>query len=248
MVYSGVVHYLSEEKKNKKEFGLIIGVLTHMKLILLFLPMLIISQQGLTAYGDTGYNLNRIKRELAAPYNSQKMVIKGNKYFFKNPTNATLVLDDSKEPINVITNYNLLEQTFDVFDENQIYKLLPSKIQKVIFPNIEFTSINNKFYEVIESNEDFSLLADTYLEIYFPEYTPGIQEKPDPKYRKRNSVFLYYNNRFNYVERRKNFLVSMFSKNMTKDINTFIKKNKISPRDNDELKTLFLKFHSSLNR
>ena len=114
-----------------------------MKLVLLLLPMLIISQQGLTAYGDNGYNLNRITRELAAPYNSQKMVVKGNKYFFKSPANATLVLDDSKDPINVITNYNLLEQTFDIFDEKQIYKLLPNKIKKVIFSNIEFTSINN---------------------------------------------------------------------------------------------------------
>ena len=99
-----------------------------------------------------------------------------------------------------------------------------------------------------EINDNFSLLADTYLEIYFPEYTPGIQDKPDPKYRKKNSVFLYYKDRFNYVERRKSFLISMFNKDMAKEINTFMKKNKISPRDNDELKSLFAEFHSSLNR
>ena len=89
----------------------------------------------------------------------------------------------------------------------------------------EFVLINNKFYEVIESNKNFSLLADTYLEIYYPDYTPGIQDKPDPKYRKKNSVFLYYNDKFNYVERRKSFLISMFDKNVSKDVNTFIKKN-----------------------
>ena len=86
------------------------------------------------------------------------------------------------------------------------------------------------------------------LEIYYPDYTPGIQDKPDPKYRKKNSVFLYYNDKFNYVERRKSFLISMFDKNVSKDVNTFIKKNKISPRDDQELKTLFVKFHNSLNR
>ena len=151
-------------------------------------------------------------------------------------------------PINVITNYNLLEQTFDIFDGTETLKLLPNKIKKVVFANKEFVSINDKFYEVIEINDNFSLLADTYLEIYFPEYTPGIQDKPDPKYRKKNSVFLYYKDRFNYVERRKSFLISMFNKNMAKEINTFMKKNKISPRDNDELKSLFAEFHSSLNR
>ena len=159
-----------------------------------------------------------------------------------------MILTEEETPINVITNYNLLEQTFDIFDGTETLKLLPNKIKKVVFANKEFVSINDKFYEVIEINDNFSLLADTYLEIYFPEYTPGIQDKPDPKYRKKNSVFLYYKDRFNYVERRKSFLISMFNKNMAKEINTFMKKNKISPRDNDELKSLFAEFHSSLNR
>ena len=182
------------------------------------------------------------------PYNPNRTVIEGNKYFFKKPSNATLILIDGEKPLNVITNYNLLDQTFDIFENNDPLKLLPNKIYKVLFPETEFVSINNKFYEVIEANDEFSLLADTYLEIFFPDYTPGIQDKPDPKYRKRNSVFLYYKNKFNYVERRKSFLISMFKENMAKEINTFMKKNKISPRNNDELKFLFNEFHSFLNR
>ena len=197
---------------------------------------------------NIGLDLAYIKRELSMPYKSNRLKIDGNKYFFKNASNATLILIEEETPVNVITNYNLLEQTFDVFDGNETLKLLPNKIQKVIFPEKEFVSIDNKFYEAIEINDDFSLLADTYLEIYFPEYTPGIQDKPDPKYRKKNSVLLYYKDRFNYVERRKSFLISMFDKNMAKEINTFMKKNKISPRDNDELKSLFNEFHSFLNK
>lgn len=193
-------------------------------------------------------DLSYIKRELSMPYKSNRLKIDGNKYFFKDASNATLVLIEEETPVNVITNYNLLEQTFDVFDGSETLKLLPNKIQKVIFPDKEFVSIDNKFYEAIEINDNFSLLADTYLEIYFPEYTPGIQDKPDPKYRKKNSVFLYHKDRFNYVERRKSFLISMFDKNMAKEINTFMKKNKISPRDNDELKSLFNEFHSFLNK
>ena len=193
-------------------------------------------------------DLSYIKRELSMPYKSNRLKIDGNKYFFKDASNATLVLIEEETPVNVITNYNLLEQTFDVFDGSETLKLLPNKIQKVIFPDKEFVSIDNKFYEAIEINDNFSLLADTYLEIYFPEYTPGIQDKPDPKYRKKNSVLLYYKDRFNYVERRKSFLISMFDKNMAKEINTFMKKNKISPRDNDELKSLFNEFHSFLNK
>ncbi len=217
-----------------------------MKYVFLFLSFFVYSQQ--LTLQDTGVNLEFIKRELSAPYKSNTVIITGNKYYFKKPINATLKLSNNESPVNVITNYNLLEQTFDISDGNETLKLLPNKIDKVVFPDTEFVSINDKFYEVIETNNNFLLLADTYLEIYYPEYTPGIQDKPDPQYRKKNSVFLYYKERFNYVERRKSFLISMFNKNMAKEINTFIKKNKISPRDNDELKSLFNKFHSSLNR
>lgn len=223
-----------------------IDVTFFVKYVFLFLSFFVYSQQ--LTLQDTGVNLEFIKRELSAPYQSNTVIITGNKYYFKKSINATLKLSNNESPVNVITNYNLLEQTFDIFDGSETLKLLPNKIQKVIFPDKEFVSIDNKFYEAIEVNDNFSLLADTYLEIYFPEYTPGIQDKPDPKYRKKNSVLLYYKDRFNYVERRKSFLISMFNKNMAKEINTFMKKNKISPRDNDELKSLFVEFHSSLNR
>ena len=124
---------------------------------------------------------------------------------------------------------------------------MPDKIEKVTFNDRVFLSVNDKFYELIEQNSNFSLLADTFLEAYIPEYQPGIQEKPDPRYRKSNSVFLYYNDRFTYIERRKNFLISMFQKSKSKEINTFYKKNKISPRDDSELKTLFIEFFDFLS-
>ena len=122
-----------------------------------------------------------------------------------------------------------------------------NKIEKVTFNDRVFLSVNGKFYELVEQNENFSLLADTFLEAYIPEYQPGIQEKPDPRYRRNNSVFLYYNDRFTYIERRKNFLISMFHKSKSKEINTFYKKNKISPRDDSELKTLFIEFFDFLS-
>ena len=48
------------------------------------------------------------------------------------------------------------------------------------------------------------------------------------------------------IERRKKFLLSMFSKNMSKEINSYIKKNKISPGDNEDLSNLFLEFFDHL--
>tara|TARA_B100001093_G_scaffold467474_1_gene486705 strand:+ start:3711 stop:4283 length:573 start_codon:yes stop_codon:yes gene_type:complete len=188
-----------------------------------------------------------LQREIASAYNPKTTTFTGNKYFYKKPKKATLELIDSEEPIIVLTNYNLLDQSFDILGEENTLKLLPNKIVRVAFNDRVFVSKNGKFYQSIEENSDFALLADTFLEAYIPEYQPGIQEKPDPRYRKNNSVFLYYKNRFTYIERRKNFLISMFDKSKTKEINSFYKKNKISPRDDNELKTLFTEFFKFLS-
>ena len=103
---------------------------------MLFIPVLLFSQVTTTEFGnistDIGLDLSYIKRELSMPYKSNRINIAGNKYFFKEPSNATLVLIEDQTPVNVITNYNLLEQTFDIFDGSETLKLLPNKIKKRI--------------------------------------------------------------------------------------------------------------------
>jgi hypothetical protein len=167
-----------------------------------------------------------VQREIASAYNPKTTTFTGNKYFYKKSKQAALELIDSEEPIIVLTNYNLLDQSFDIVGEENTLKLLPNKIIRVSFNDRVFVSKNGKFYESIEENDDFSLLANTFLEAYIPEYQPGIQEKPDPRYRRNNSVFLYYKNRFTYIERRKNFLISMFKNLKQKKLTAFIKKTK----------------------
>jgi hypothetical protein len=215
--------------------------------ISLLLPLAIFAQTNFISSDSYESNFQLVQREIASAYNPKTSTFTGNKYFYKKSKQAALELIDSEEPIIVLTNYNLLDQSFDILGEENTLKLLPNKIIRVSFNDRVFVSKNGKFYESIEENDDFSLLADTFLEAYIPEYQPGIQEKPDPRYRRNNSVFLYYKNRFTYIERRKNFLISMFDKSKTKEINSFYKKNKISPRDDNELKTLFIEFFEFLS-
>lgn len=214
--------------------------------ILLF-SVLSFGQSDFLSNSAANSNFYLLQRELATTYNPKTSSFSGNKYFYKRQKNATLELFDSDDPINVETNYNLLDQTFDINGQENTLKLLPHKIKKVTFDDRVFISVNGKFYESIEQNNNFSLLADTFLEAYIPDYQPGIQEKPDPRFRRNNSLFLYYKERFTYIERRKTFLISMFKNSKTKDINTFYKKNKISPRDDSELKMLFVEFFEYLN-
>ncbi len=217
--------------------------------IILLFPFLVFSQTNVVSTGSFESNFQLVQSEIASVYNPKTTTFIGNKYFFKSSKPATLVLFDSDEPITVKTNYNLLDQTFDVIsdDNDKTLKLLPNKILRVTFDDRIFISKNGKFYESLHENYEFSLLADTFLEAYIPDYQPGIQEKPDPRYRRNNSVFLYYKDRFTYIERRKNFLISMFHKSKSKEINNFYKKNKISPRNNDELSRLFVEFFKFIN-
>ncbi len=214
---------------------------------LILFPVATLGQTNFISSDMYESNFQLVQREIASVYNPKTTTFTGNKYFYKKPQEAVLVLFDGEEPIKVKTNYNLLDQTFDIEGEDNILKLEPNKVLKVTFSDRVFVSKNGKFYESIEENSNFSLLADTFLEAYIPEYQPGIQEKPDPRYRRNNSVFLFYNNRFTYIERIKNFLISMFNKSKSKEINTFYKKNKISPRDNEELKDLFITFFDFLS-
>ena len=123
-----------------------------MRFVLILFSLNIFCQQ--LTLSDTGVNLEFIKRELSAPYKSQNIVIAGNKYFFKKPTNATLKLSNNETPVNVVTNYNLLEQTFDIFDDNSMYKLLPDKIEKVIFSEKEFDDLTEKLRKSLQEAKD----------------------------------------------------------------------------------------------
>lgn len=215
--------------------------------IILLFSVLSFAQSDFLSSSAANSNFYLLQRELATAYNPKNTSFTGNKYFFKKPKDAILNLFDSGDPINVKTNYNLLDQTFDINGQENTLKLLPNKIKKVTFDDRVFVSVNGKFYESVQHHNNFSLLSDTFLEAYVPDYQPGIQEKPDPRFRKNNSLFLYYKERFTYIERRKNFLISMFKNSMSKEINNFYKKNKISPRDDNELKMLFIEFYEFLN-
>jgi hypothetical protein len=216
------------------------------KIIFLFFYIGLFSQNYNTTNFNTDSNFNLIRSEISAPYKKEKINFSGNRYFYKEYQKALVFMFERNDPIEVKTNYNLLEQTFDINYNNETLKLLPNKVQRVRTIDNKFLSLKGKFYELILENDSFLLLADTYLEIYIPDYQPGIQAKPDPTYRKKNSILLYQNNIFKKIERRKKFLLSLFDSSKSKEINNFMKKNKISPSDNNDLSNLFLTFFEDL--
>ena len=86
----------------------------------LFFPLLVFSQTNLISSDSYESNFQLVQSEIASVYNPKTTNFTGNKYFFKKSKDATLVLFDTDEPITVKTNYNLLDQTFDIVsDDNE---------------------------------------------------------------------------------------------------------------------------------
>ena len=59
---------------------------------------------------DIDSNFSIIQNQITAEYKKRVINYSGNRYYFKKPQNALIFLFDGEKPINVQTNYNLLEQ------------------------------------------------------------------------------------------------------------------------------------------
>ena len=165
--------------------------------------------------------------------------IDGSTYFFKKPQDAILILTDGGNPISLKTNYNLLNETFEVESEDGLLNLAPNKINSIKFIENFFVVFDSKFYELITKNDKFSILKSFSLEAIEPDYQPGIQDKPNLRYKKVNSLFIKVNNKLSQIKLSKKAIIALFGKSNSKIVKTFMKKNKISVRDNNDLKVLF---------
>ena len=122
--------------------------------ILLF-PLLVYSQTNFVSTSSYESNFQLVQSEIASIYNPKTTNFTGNKYFYKLPKDAILVLFDTDEPITVKTNYNLLDQSFDILsdDNDKTLKLLPNKIQKVSFDDrvlyLKMESSTNQFMKIM---------------------------------------------------------------------------------------------------
>ena len=150
-----------------------------------------------------------------------------------------MILSDGGNPISLKTNYNLLNETFEVESEDGLLNLAPNKISSIRFIENYFVVFNSKFYELITKNNKFSILKSFSLEAIEQDYQPGIQDKPNLRYKKVNSLYIVVNNKLSQIKLSKKAIIALFGKSNSKLVKTFIKKNKISIRDNKDLKLLF---------
>jgi len=133
-------------------------------LLFLFFVVFNYSQTFDTNITNINSQFQTILKEISLGKSNVPLEIDGSTYFFKKPQDAVIVLTDGKNPIKIKTNYNLLNETFEVESEDGLLNLAPNKINSIKFKEHSFIVFDSKFYQLITKNDKFSILKSYSLE------------------------------------------------------------------------------------
>ena len=212
---------------------------------ILFLLLLIHSNSFSQVMGGSESTINSqfatLSRDISSQESMKNMSFDGNKYFYDDFEFGDIYLSDGEKPISVKTNYNILTETFDIENkEGEVgLALIPNKINSIKFEKHTFIVFMGNFFQLITENDTFSIIKSIKLIAVEQEYQPGIQDVPNLIYRKNDELFLKYKSNKKLIKRNRKSFIAMFSPNKQGEIKKFIKKNKISVRDDKEIKLLF---------
>ena len=212
--------------------------------------ILLILSQSILLGQNNQTNQNFIFQKIIDEIESQKVEssieIDGSFYFFNSPEDANIQLLDSDRAFRTKVNYNLRKEYFEFKSGEDFYNLTSDKVESVVFLNNQFIVFNSKFYELISENEYFKILKSHFVEAIEPKYQPGIEDKPNLRYRKANMLNLLVNSKINQIKTNKKAIISLFKKSKQKEIKSFMKTEKISIRDKNDLDKLFTFFKKDL--
>ena len=141
-------------------------------LLFLFFVVFNYSQTFDTNITNINSQFQTILKEISLGKSNIPLEIDGSTYFFKKPQDAVIVLTDGKNPITIKTNYNLLNETFEVESEDGLLNLAPNKINSIKFKEHSFIVFDSKFYQLITKNDKFSILKSYSLEAVEQDYQP----------------------------------------------------------------------------
>ena len=215
-------------------------------LLLIFPISLLIGQNSQGNVTNSIALLQNIINEVNIEKIESSGEIDGSFYFFKSPNNANIKLSDSERALRIKVNYNLRKEYFEFKSGEDFYNLSSDKVESIVFADHKFIVFNSKFYEEITKNDKFSILKSHYIEAIEPNYQPGIEEKPNLRYRKANMFNLIIENKISQIKMTKKAIIALFEKSIQKQVKSFMKSNKISIRNNNDLELLFTKFKNQV--
>ena len=215
-------------------------------LLLIFPISLLIGQNYSNTVSNSLATIQNIVNEVGLKKIEKSGKIDGSFYFFKSPKDANIKLSSSDRALRIKVNYNLRKEYFEFKSGEDFYNLASDKVESIVFADHKFIVFNSKFYEEITNNDKFSILKSHYVEAIEPNYQPGIEEKPNLRYRKANMFNLVIGNKISQIKMTKKAVIALFEKSSQKQVKSFMKSNKISIRNNKDLELLFTNFKNQV--
>ena len=83
-------------------------------------------------------NLDVLQREVARQYTPKDVAYYGNKYYYEEPQPAFLELFEAEKPLKVLTNYNLIDETFELQTDWKPLSISTDKVSRVRFKDDTF--------------------------------------------------------------------------------------------------------------
>ena len=115
-------------------------------IIFLLFIVLGYSQSFDYSQGNLNAQFQATLKEISMLKSKIPLEIDGSTYFYKKPQNSNIIILDGKIPIRIKTNYNILNETFEVESQDGLLNLSPNKIHSINFKNHSFVVFDFKFY------------------------------------------------------------------------------------------------------
>lgn len=174
-----------------------------------------------------------------------KIEIQGNKFLTKKWDNRATIRTLSGKQITVSNvNYELEEGTFALQGSESIFLIDGSKYNEIIFNGTSFKHLynplskQNRYYEVVGGNDDFTLIKDNYLAVRESgANNPGYGQKIEKAYVAKTRYYIMKKDSFKEFVPKKSTVLSLLSN--SDQVATYAKKNKLSYRKSEDLKRIF---------
>lgn len=150
--------------------------------------------------------------------------------------NGTIVLGEKNYLINNL-NYDINKDVILAkFNKDSTFVFDFNNIDKVIIDNKSFkqfynTKLNeNKIYEVIFENDNFSLLKDHFVTVIEGSPDP-MMNRPNNIIKKNSAYYILKNNTFEPFKWNKKFIIGLVDEDKKEEFEKYVKKNGLSYKD-----------------
>ncbi len=169
----------------------------------------------------------------------------GNVYLFPSWINAAQLYTSTKKEFSIDNlNYNVKTDNFEIkMTKDSVFILKPSYLEQITLQGKTFkyyttSSTSKGFYEILYHGQNLSLLKKYYVRLIQGKLNPLDGSISPNTYYVSHKYFIKRDTIFSKLDNKKKSLLAAFPKK-EKQLKSFIKKNKLSPKKEEHFIRIF---------